>query len=300
MQSSRFNSRVIQGSKVIKRNNSFKPIDQRIEALQEALPDSERKLAQLLTAQQVLLSTHSATELAAMAGSSKAAVTRFIKRVGYASFADARREARDAQRWGAPTFQFAPNLSAVSEVAFGEHLRRDLENITLTFERLSSGIVEPVIEAIARARRVAVVGYRNSHALAQYFTRQLVLLKDNVCLLPQPGQTIGEDLAGFTVDDIIIIIAFRRRVPIIAQIANNARRAGLQVLVLTDASTPTRELSAKWRIVCETRGSAQFDSYAAPMSVLNLLVSALALRPETQTGNRLRVVERLHEVFEEL
>ncbi|THF62241.1 MurR/RpiR family transcriptional regulator [Pseudothauera rhizosphaerae] len=278
----------------------FRPIDERIEALTEPLPDSERKLAELLAAQPALLATHSATELAQIAASSKAAVTRFIQRLGYESFAAARREAREAQRWGAPAFQAAPDLPAATEEAFGEHLRRDLQNLALTFERLAAGVVEPAVATLARARRIGVVGYRNSHALAQYFARQLVLLKDQVVLLPQPGQTVGEDLAGFGPDDMLVILAFRRRVPIVAEIARHARKAGIPVLVLNDAATPPKEVDATWRIACETRGSAQFDSYAAAMSVLNLLVSALARLPEIQAGNRLREAERLHEVFEEL
>lgn len=285
-------------STLIKRH--FKPIDERIEALTEALPDSERKLADLLAAQPALLATYSATELATIAGSSKAAVTRFIQRVGYATFADARREARDAQRWGAPTFQLAPSLSHPSEEAFGEHLRRDMENMAATFEKLSSGVVEPAISALARARRVAVIGYRNSHALAQYLARQLVLLKDGVHLLPQAGQTLGEDLSWLTPDDIIIVLAFRRRVPILSRITRHAQRSGIPALLLTDAATPARELDATWRIICETRGSAQFDSYAAPMSVLNLLVSMLALHPEVKAASRLRSSEKLHEFLEEL
>lgn len=282
------------------RGKNFKSIDERIEALAEPLPDSERKLAELLTAQQRLLATHSATELADLAGSSKAAVTRFIQRVGYKNFAEARREAREAQRWGAPMFQPSSDLSAASEEAFGTHLRRDLENITQTFERLVPGVVEPAVAAIARARRVAVVGYRNSHALAHYFSRQLVLLKDQVSLLPQPGQTIGEDLAGFTPDDAIVLLAFRRRVPIVAQIARHAVRHKIPLLVLTDTATPAGELAATWRIACETRGSGQFDSYAAPMSVLNLLVSTLAALPDIAAGSRLRLAERLHDAFDEL
>jgi DNA-binding MurR/RpiR family transcriptional regulator len=283
---------------MIKRNS--KPIDERIEALSEALPDSERKLADLLTAQPALLATYSATELASMAGSSKAAVTRFIQRVGYATYSDARREAREAQRWGAPTFQLATSLSHASEESFGEHLRRDMENLAATFEKLTSGVVEPAISALARARRVAVVGYRNSHALAQYLARQLVLFKDGVHLLPQAGQTLGEDLSWLTPDDIVIVLAFRRRVPILSRILRHAQRSSIPTLVLTDAATPARELDATWRIVCETRGSAQFDSYAAPMSVLNLLVSMLALRPEISTTSRLRSSEKLHESLEEL
>ena len=131
----------------------FKPIDERIEALTEVLPDSERKLAELLTAQPALLATHSATELAAIAGSSKAAVTRFIQRLGYDGFATARREAREAQRWGAPNFQAAAELPAAAEEAFGEHLRRDLQNLAVTFERLTHGVVEPALATLARAFR---------------------------------------------------------------------------------------------------------------------------------------------------
>ncbi len=283
-----------------KNMKEFKPIDERIEGLTETLPDSERKLAELLSTRQVLLATHSATELAAMAGSSKAAVTRFIQRVGYRSFAEARREAREAQCWGSPSFQFAPDLSGVSEEAFGNHLQRDLENMTRTFARLNPQTVDRVIDKMVHSRRIAVIGYRNSQAFAQYFARQLVLLKDHVSLLPQAGQTIGEDLAGFSSEDMVIILAFRRRVPIVDQIIRHARRINIPLLVLTDAATPSNELAGDWRIVCETRGSAKFDSYAAPMSILNLLVSTIALRPEILSSVRLRSAERLHRIFNEL
>lgn len=279
---------------------TFRSMDERLEALGEALPESERKLAELLTAQQILLATHSATELADLAGSSKAAVTRFIQRVGYRNFGEARREAREAQRWGAPAFQAPAELSAASEEVFGAHLRRDLENITQTFEHLVPGVVQPVVEALVRARRVAVVGYRNSYALAHYFSRQLVLLKDHVRLLPQAGQTLGEDLGSFTPQDMLILLAFRRRVPIVAQIARHAVRQKIPLLVLTDAAAKTSELAATWRIACETRGAGPFDSYAAPMSVLNLFVSTLAARPEISANARLRQAERLHDSLDEL
>ncbi len=117
-----------------KSKKGFKPIDERIEALTEILPDSERKLAEVLTARQVLLATHSATELAAMAGTSKAAVTRFIQRIGYQSFADARRETREAQWGGSPAFQYAPDATRPPEDSVGSHMQGDIENLTRTGE----------------------------------------------------------------------------------------------------------------------------------------------------------------------
>lgn len=288
------------GRSAIKRNKGQPPIDARIEALDEPLPDSERKLAELLAAQPALLATHSATELAAIAATSKAAVTRFMQRLGYDSFAAARREAREAERWGAPAFQAITSLAGADGQDFGEHLQRDMENLAATFAQLTPGVVEPAVACLAGARRVAVVGYRNSHALAQYFARQLVLLKEQVLLLPQAGQTIGEDLAGLTPQDMLVLLAFRRRVPIVAQIARQVRKAGVPVLLLTDMAAPATELDASWRIGCEVRGAARFDSYVAPISVLNLLVSALARRPEIDAAPRLRGAERLHAALDEL
>ena len=278
----------------------FKLLDGRIEALADILPDSERKLAELLTARPALLATHSATELATLAGSSKAAVTRFIQRIGYQSFANARREAREGQWQGSPAFQYAPNLSGIADEFVGKHLQCDLANIARTFERLNPKTLDQAIDAIVRSRRIAIIGYRNSYALAQYLARQLVLLKELVWLLPRAGQTVGEDLAGFSSDDMAIVLAFRRRVPVVDRIVRHVRQVGMPVLVLTDAATASKDMPANWRIVCETHGAAQFDSYAAAMSMLNLLVSMIALRPEIAHNNRLRPAEHLHNALNEL
>jgi DNA-binding MurR/RpiR family transcriptional regulator len=63
------------------------------------LPKSERKLADLILDFPGEIAAYSATELANLAGASKAAVTRLTRRLGYQSFEEARVAARDAQSW---------------------------------------------------------------------------------------------------------------------------------------------------------------------------------------------------------
>ena len=65
-------------------------LEQRISDCYEFLPNSERRVADLLLNFPAQLATHSATELASLAGASKAAVSRLIQRLGYASYASAR------------------------------------------------------------------------------------------------------------------------------------------------------------------------------------------------------------------
>lgn len=278
----------------------LKPIDERIEAYTVSMPNSERKLADLLVVQPSLLAVHSATELAEIAGSSKAAVTRLIKRLGYSGFSQARREAREAQRWGIPAFQANAVNAIAPEKVFQEHLQCDMENLAATYEKLTSSVVDQVVSRLAGARRIGIVGYRNSHALAEYFARQLVLLKDQVLLLPQPGQTIGEDLAHFGPEDMLVVLAFRRRTPLVAQIARHAKKNDIDILMLADPTVTAKDTHATWKILCETRGPALFDSYAAAMSVLNLLASSLTRLPQLQAASRLRKAERLHEELDEL
>ena len=74
------------------------------------------------------------------------------------------------------------------------------------------------VSRICTATRVYVLGIRNSHFLAGYLRWQLIQVRDNVELLPVGGETLAEHLAGLNRDDVVILIAFRRRMPVIDQV----------------------------------------------------------------------------------
>ena len=59
------------------------------------LHPAERRLGELVCDFPGELASYSASELAALAGVSNATVTRFVRRLGYKSYEDARRDARD-------------------------------------------------------------------------------------------------------------------------------------------------------------------------------------------------------------
>jgi DNA-binding MurR/RpiR family transcriptional regulator len=58
------------------------------------LPQAERKLGELVRDFPGELASYSASELAGLADVSNATVSRFVRRLGYASYDDARRHAR--------------------------------------------------------------------------------------------------------------------------------------------------------------------------------------------------------------
>src|ERR687883_2068646 len=78
------------------------------------LPPTERRLADLVLDFPGELASYTASELAALAHVSNATVSRFIRRLGYENYDEARRHAREEKGSGSPLFLAAvkPNGEA--------------------------------------------------------------------------------------------------------------------------------------------------------------------------------------------
>src|SRR5690606_30877121 len=98
-------------------------IERLIRSKYDEMPGSQRALADrvLEYPNEVLL--YSATELADRVGASKAAVSRFVKRLGYADFREMQREIRHAQMTGDPIFLSARPEQGQSSLS--RHLEHD-------------------------------------------------------------------------------------------------------------------------------------------------------------------------------
>src|SRR5690606_23166476 len=122
-------------------------LEKRIETHYESLPPAERRLGDLLLRFPGDIANFSATELAEMAGTSKAAATRLFRRLGYDSFNEVREEIRSASSWGSPIYiaeELPPSSNRGSIVA--EQLRRDHDNLARTLESIDPADVAAVVD----------------------------------------------------------------------------------------------------------------------------------------------------------
>jgi len=274
-------------------------IEQRIRDNYRTLPASERKVADLILEFPGELAVYSATELASQAGSSKAAVTRLIRRLGFQGFDQVRRAARQAQNWGSPLY-LMPRVQIPQEgqERIQHHIDQDISNISKTFESLSIEFLDEIIQSIWRAKRVLILGYRNSHYLAGYLRWQIMQVRDQVYLLPETGETLAEYLAEITTDDLVIVIGFRRRVPEVLRTLNAAISTGSKTLYITD---PTARLNneVSWTIRCAIQGDNPLDRYSGAISLLHFLGVSLMEFAGDKGRKRLKTIERLHEILHE-
>jgi len=72
------------------------------------------------------------------------------------------------------------------------HLQACADNVSGTFQQIDPAVIDAVAEAVATARQVWLVGFRNSYFLAGYLRWQFVQVRDGVRLLPVAGETLGE------------------------------------------------------------------------------------------------------------
>lgn len=269
-------------------------LESRISAHYDRLPESERKIADLILDSPGEIAAYSATELAELAGGSKAAVTRLIRRIGYDSYEAARRAAREGQNWGSPLYLMSrtPARSRFSE-RIQAHIEQDVRNISLTLEGLRADVFEDIIGRICSADRVYFLGYRNSRHLAAYARTQIMQVRPDVHLMPAAGETIAEYMADMTIRDLLIVIGLRRRVPEVSRAIAKASGAGIDVLYITDWTAPPHP-GARWTIPVAVRGKDLFDRYASTMSLLHFIAVSVVDKAGEAGRKRLNRIETLH------
>lgn len=278
-----------------------RPIEARILAVYDELTASERRLASVVMEERSGLSSFTAGELATRASISNATAARFFKRLGYSSYNDAKLHARQGRDWGSPLYELTGiGKKRLAPGDFGLHIAQDLQNLTQTAEMLSEESLEQAARILADARRLWIVGFRNSMVLASYARGLLIHIKDDVQLLPLAGMSMGEELASVRPDDALLAFGFRRRPVILREMMAIVSEIGTPSVLIADMTAARTAQLATVTLRCHNRGHSLFDSYAAPMSVINYLCSMVGQSIGEPAIERLGAIERLHDRLDPL
>jgi DNA-binding MurR/RpiR family transcriptional regulator len=289
-------------SKVISRSlEQSASLESRIRNRYEQMSAVEQKLSDVILASPGQLAMQTATELAISAGVSKATTTRFFRALGYDSYDAARREARKASSGGSPLYlQHLNDADHDPKALMQHHLDQEIANLAKTYESLSHTDLAQMTQAIARARRVVLIGFRHSQTIAVMFRSNLIQVRGDILLLPAPGDSLAEYLAGLDERDVAICIGLRRRVPQLEGAMAVMAELGVQLLYISDVLAGKPAKLARWVIRCHTEGSLMFDSNASVAGVTNLICSLVGKELAGEKSTHLAQSEVLHQKLDEL
>lgn len=275
-------------------------LESRIRQQWANLSAHEQRLADVLLAAPGQLATHTATELASSAGVSKATTTRFFRHLGYESYEAARLQAREMQNSGSPLYlQAAPAASPLTNIV-QTHLEREIANLVNSYRSIDSQQLGEIVDAIASARRIVVLGWRHSQTIATLIWRDLVHVHDDVRLLPRAGDSLAEHLVSLGPQDIAICVGLRRRMPALHAAMNALSELNVPMLYISDVLSGKPAKQANWVLRSHTEGSLLFDSTVALSGICNLLCSLVARARGKTSNDQLVAIESVHQWLEEL
>lgn len=274
-----------------------KSLTQRIHSAFSDLPEGERRVADLVLDRPGELAVWTASELAARSGVSNATVSRLFRRLGYDNYDAARQAARRLRERGSPLYLARSNGHGG---ALAGVLAEEVALVEATLSRLNPVTLREIADSVARAPRVHIAGFRNSHFLADYMTAALSNFRPGIVRMVRPGQTMAESIAAIGGNDLVIIIALRRRPANFRRLVQAISDRGAKVVLLADGSIRESPAYCTWTLSCLVETPQPTDSYLGAMSVLRLLSLEVMTVLGKQALTYLKTVEDLHDRLSEL
>jgi DNA-binding MurR/RpiR family transcriptional regulator len=274
------------------------PISQRIDRQYAALSPQEQRAADVVLDRLDDLAVYNASEIAQLGGVSKATVSRLVRRLGYDDFAQVRAQARVLRSLGSPMGGSAPAGTDGEQLA--AHLAAEQRNLEQMAKTAADGRLEAAARLLAGASQIAVIGLRNSYPVALHLRQQLAQIRGHVALLPVPGQSLGEDLAGLAANDAAVVVGFRRRLRGLSTLIEVLLDRGVPVVLIGDGSLEPWHGRVAQFLAAPLDSLSAFDSYAAAMSLVNLLAAAVLAQHTRQGRTRVSTITTLYDDLGEL
>jgi len=253
------------------------------------LSPSARAIANYIQQHPIAIISLSLAELASATHTSKATVSRFFRQLGFTSHAQAKETLLALRQAGVPMDTRQPD---------SDHLQQDNKNLSQTFAALDEDALVRITQQLATASRITLIGFRNAYPAALHFRQQLKQIRSTVRLLPQPGQTLAEDLCDIADDEVIVLLGFRRRSRLFGRIVKALEHRN--TVLITDPTGQHYRSQVAELLVCHLDQDAPFDSYAAPMSLIAMLCNRVYRQLGDAARQRTSIISEMYDELQEL
>jgi len=279
-----------------------KPADlkQKITAQFHNLSAAQKNLAEYLLENYDKAAFLTASRLGALVGVSESTVIRFATSIGYQGYPEMQEAMQEMVRNKLNTVsrlrksaEFSRENSAVREI-----LQTDMENLRKTLQEISVEAFEAAVEEIIKADTIYVLGLRSAHCAAVFLGFYLEMIEKKVRIVPWSVSSIMEQLSGVREKDLVVAISFPRYTRQTIEGAAYAKKAGARILAITDSIVSPLAQWADLTLTAESDLGSFIESFTAPLSVINALITAVGRKQKTKTISVLEQLEKLWEQYD--
>ena len=242
-----------------------------------------------------------AARLGKLVGVSESTVVRFAGELGFEGYPELQRSLQELIRTRLTSFQ----RMEVANRRMGENdvldkvLLADAEKIKHTLENADRAAFAGAVEKLLHARHIYVMGVRSSAMLAGFVNQNFQIVFDNVKhVQTTSGSEIFEQLLHMGEGDVLFAISFPRYSKRTINAVAYAKEKGADVIALTDSSDAPIAAYADQLLLAQSDMASFVDSLVAPLSIINAIIVAVAMKRQDETDVRLRQLEKIWKEYD--
>ena len=248
-----------------------------------------------------------ARQLAQRCDVSESTVMRFVTSLGYTGYPDFLRALQGIVNYeltAVERFEITPQdrkrrpqktQRRREERLVRKTILKEIENLRRLFDHFSPEDFDRAVEEIVKARQIVILGFRVSASLAVYFEYLLKKIKEAVSVLTQGGSTVYDYLGSLDKETLIIALGFRRYPNELIEVLRYCKDRGFRILAITDSVvSPVAVLADRIQVV-EFTGESFVDTFAAPLCLINGLISETAMKDKKKSLSMLDTLEKIAE-----
>lgn len=262
-----------------------------IEKKYDSFPNKQKAIADLILDNNNIIIFSTIQEIADAANVNVSTVVRFCKTLGFSGYSHLKNALRHylidkTSSWDSIEQIEAQKDHDYIKIAYTS-LKKDIANINHIIRTLDQQIFDQVIEAIDNANKVLVIGSRESSPA--------VILASLLCFTGRPAESelrgggpLGQKLVKLTSDDLLVSFGFYRCDPAVVKATEWAIAQGISNVVITDSIASPLSHAGKTVLTAVTEGSSVFQSSAAPIALVNAIVSSTVLKRQDKVRDFLK------------
>ncbi len=230
---------------------------------------------------------------------SESTVVRFATQLGYDGYPSMQRALQEMIRGKLTSIQ---RIRASDGVLAGTDLvtnvlHRDMEKIRIAIDQTDPAEFERVVDTVAAAKRIYIVGFRSSSFLAGYLNFYYRLIFDNVTLVQGGAAGTFDQIFRVGPGDVVLAICFPRYSELALKTIQFAKERGATIVGLTDSDLSPVARISECTLLVHNEMISFVDSLAAPMSMLNALILASARKKGTDVSASFSELEHIWERY---
>ncbi|MGZ0700961.1 MurR/RpiR family transcriptional regulator [Pseudomonas piscis] len=276
-------------------------IKQRLESSLPSATASGRAIASYMLANLYELPFQTAADIAEKLGVSESSVGRFCRAIGYSHFKDLKNDLKNDLGEGPwlvgdrlQEFRQQPNPT-------GQGLPRSFElevaALVKVYEYSLTPAWQTVVQRLASRRRVYVAGFQTERGIAASMVHLLQYLRDGVYLVDGAAGHFADVLLSPAEDCALVVFEARRYSRHALTLCHKAREAGIPVTLVTDTFCDWAEQNADEVFRVPTEFNLFWESTAAMLSLVHLLVNEVCKHLGPEVEKRLEATAALHNEF---